>query len=414
MSTGKVRRNLSAATAKRKKSSREDATRQVADAGDPSETRDREFLCSTTTRAEVISDESITVVDLFCGCGGLSLGIAEAAWRLGRSFVPLLACDIEDNQLAVYAKNFDSRAIQKADLSQLSSLIGTAPTPVELRLFGPLKGKRVDFLLAGPPCQGHSNLNNHTRRVDPKNELYNKVARAAEYLRPRFILIENVPGVEKDHGAAVERTALSLQQLGYTTDRRVLDLSLLGVPQTRKRHVMLAIAHEEVTHRRTIQEIADEYRTPRRSLQWAISDLMSVEVGGLMNETSEMAEETRRRVDYLFEHNKYELPDSERPDCHRTKAHTYGSVYGRMHWDLPAPTITGGFLTVGRGRFVHPELRRTLSPREAARVQFFPDFFDFSPLKTRKAIAEVIGNAVPPKMSMIFALALLEDRGVKA
>lgn len=75
-----------------------------------------------------------------------------------------------------------------------------------------------------------------------------------------------------------------------------------------------------------------------------------------------------------FENNLFELPNSERPDCHRLKPHSYKSVYGRMYWDRPAPTITRGFGSTGQGRFVHSLLKRTITPHEAARIQFFPDF----------------------------------------
>ena len=114
----------------------------------------------------------------------------------------------------------------------------------------------------------------------------------------------------------------------------------------------------------------------------------------------------QRRIDYLFEHDIYNLPNSERPDCHRLKEHSYNAVYGRMHWDRPASTLTGGFACCGRGRFIHPLRRRTLTPHEAARVQFFPDFFDFSELG-RTALVRAIGNAVPPKAGYVVALPLL-------
>jgi DNA (cytosine-5)-methyltransferase 1 len=94
-----------------------------------------------------------------------------------------------------------------------------------------------------------------------------------------------------------------------------------------------------------------------------------------MDRPTVLKPETQRRVDYLFDHDLFDLPNSERPPCHRDKMHTYNSVYGRLQWDRPAPTITGGFDTMGRGRFVHPRFRRPLTPREGARLQGFPDWF---------------------------------------
>src|SRR5204862_6860500 len=105
----------------------------------------------------------------------------------------------------------------------------------------------------------------------------------------------------------------------------------------------------------------------------------------------------------------YDLPDAQRPDCHRLKEHAYKAVYGRMRWDQPAPTITRGFGSSGQGRFVHPIRRGTLTPHEAARVQFFPDFFEFGDLG-RRALQELIGNAVPSKLASVVVLDLPRTR----
>ena len=115
---------------------------------------------------------------------------------------------------------------------------------------------------------------------------------------------------------------------------------------------------------------------------------------------------SRERIAFLFENDLHELPDSERPDCHRLKAHTYTSVYGRLYWDRPAPTITTGFGTMGRGRYVHPSEARTITPHEAARIQGFPDFFSFGK-GSRTLLQKLIGNAVPPKMGYAVGLHLL-------
>ena len=96
-----------------------------------------------------------------------------------------------------------------------------------------------------------------------------------------------------------------------------------------------------------------------------------------------------------------------RPDCHRKKSHTYQSVYGRMSWLEAAPTITSGYETMGRGRFVHPKRRRTITAHEAARLQFIPDFVDFSSVVERSSLDRLIGNAVPPKLSYVLGLELL-------
>jgi DNA (cytosine-5)-methyltransferase 1 len=102
------------------------------------------------------------------------------------------------------------------------------------------------------------------------------------------------------------------------------------------------------------------------------------------------------------------LPNKLRPPCHRNKPdHRYKSMYGRLRWDQPAQTITTGFGSPGQGRYLHPDLPRTLTPHEAARVQFFPDWFDFGKAPSRSALAHCIGNAVPPKLGFAAARYLL-------
>ena len=114
-------------------------------------------------------------------------------------------------------------------------------------------------------------------------------------------------------------------------------------------------------------------------MEWAIGDLLdghaTVKKAGVMDSTPVFSEENIVRIDHLFDKNLYDLPDAERPDCHKN-GNTYPSVYGRMNWDRPAGTRTTGFLTPGRGRYIHPLRRRVLTPHEAARVQSFPDSFN--------------------------------------
>ena len=112
---------------------------------------------------------------------------------------------------------------------------------------------------------------------------------------------------------------------------------------------------------------------------------------------------------WLFEHGEHNLPNPERPTCHRTE-HSYRSMYGRLWWDEPAQTITSGFGSMGQGRYVHPLRQRTLTPHEAARLQFLPDFMAFDLVKTtRSALATMIGNAAPPMLTIAIVHALVQQ-----
>jgi DNA (cytosine-5)-methyltransferase 1 len=122
-----------------------------------------------------------------------------------------------------------------------------------------------------------------------------------------------------------------------------------------------------------------------------------------------LSEDNRSRIEYLFKHKLHELPNQERPDCHKD-GHTYPSVYGRMYANKPAQTITTGFLTPGRGRYIHPFMPRVITPREAARIQAFPDSFQFvvnGCEPARNALTKWIGDAVPPLLGYAATLPLL-------
>jgi DNA (cytosine-5)-methyltransferase 1 len=154
----------------------------------------------------------------------------------------------------------------------------------------------------------------------------------------------------------------------------------------------------------TVEQIIGLYRTEPRDFDWACGDL-SADPASTFDRPSTPKAVTKERIDYLFDNGLYELPNHMRPACHRD-GHTYPSVYGRIKPDEPAPTITTGFMTMGQGRFVHPHERRTLTAHEGARIQCFPDWFDFGE-RSRQAYITLIGNAVPPKLAYVIALELL-------
>ena len=187
----------------------------------------------------------------------------------------------------------------------------------------------------------------------------------------------------------------------------------LGLPQTRKRHILVACKAGEPD----IEGIVGVLERPQRNLRWAIGDLLNVDSGSAsagFDTGPELSDINRRRIKYLFDNGEYDLPNEQRPDSHRN-GHTYPSIYGRLRWDGPSGTITTGFNTPGRGRYIHPERQRTITAHEAARIQGFPDAFEFRTIggetPTRGSLANMIGDAVPPQIGYaagIAALAALE------
>ncbi|KAA0079629.1 DNA cytosine methyltransferase [Paraburkholderia sp. T12-10] len=358
---------------------------------------DQKFL--KLKRRPILScvEGEVTLVDLFCGAGGISLGMEEAARSHRLRLLVRFAADFESRAIEVYKANFPEAHADQVDLSTIfardveASEFTRSETELAQRV-----GK-LDVLVGGPPCQGHSDLNNFSRRRDPKNDLYLVMARAAKVLNPTYVVVENVPGAKHDKGGAFAGTVEALMRQGYRVSYEVVDMREIGVPQSRRRLVLIASKGSPVE----VGAIVSRYRTAPRDLAWAIRDLETLESDSLMDTASKPSRDNKARIDYLFDNGLQDLPDAERPPCHRKGNHSYKSIYGRLKWDEPAQTITSGFYSMCMGRYVHPSRRRTITAREAARVQFFPDYFRFDAAKNRTALAQIIGNAVPPKLSFV-------------
>ena len=337
---------------------------------------------------------AVRSVDLFSGCGGLTLGLAMAAAEQGLALDVALALDESAAASAVFARNFTKARVEVGDISAyFSSPLGTPLSGQEQKLAQSVG--RVDVLLGGPPCQGNSNLNNHTRRDDPKNALYARMARAAEVLKPRVVLIENVPSVVHDRAGVVSATKNALTDRGLAVADGVVRLHDLGVAQRRRRHVMLAL-HADLAFD-PAQLLVRSLPSPPRDLRWAIGDLQ-VDDALPFERPSVPTAKNQARMAWLLERDEYDLPNTLRPACHQNE-HSYKSMYGRLRWDEPAQTITSGFGSMGQGRYVHPAEARTLTPHEAARLQGFPDYFSFEDVRGRSALATMIANAVPPQLT---------------
>jgi DNA (cytosine-5)-methyltransferase 1 len=206
-----------------------------------------------------------------------------------------------------------------------------------------------------------------------------------------------------------------LKASGYQwIDSAVLATDQLGGAQTRKRYFLIATKELATVDALTLKDAATGLKQSARSLRWAIGDLSgegAKSVGnGIMDTVPVLSAENVSRIRHLFDNDLYDLPDSVRPDCHKN-GHTYPSVYGRLQWEKPSQTITTGFLTPGRGRYIHPSEPRVITPREAARLQSFPDTFTFavdaSAPPSRTSLQKWIGDAVPPLLGYAASLPLL-------
>jgi DNA (cytosine-5)-methyltransferase 1 len=348
------------------------------------------------------ASREISMADLFCGSGGFSLGMRMAAEALGLKLHVRVAVDTDGEALMAYKANHSPDVLTTQsvmDLVDAQFIDGVNGAefyyPPEI-LDSQVKSLigRVDLVIGGPPCQGNSNLNNHTRRADPRNALYPMTAAVAMALGAKALLIENVPAVLRDEFRSVDVTRELLESLGWNEENAVLSAASIGWPQTRKRHFLAAIGE---TNPIPFGEIESALESETRFVGWAIDDLLHVGDADFMDQPSKLSKINEERIQYLFENDSYTLPDHVRPLKHQD-GHSYPSSYGRMKWDEPSGTITTGFMSPGRGRFIHPLLPRALTPHEAARIQGFPDSYIFEssgPKPARSLLAKWIGDAVP-------------------
>lgn len=343
---------------------------------------------------------TVKVADLFAGCGGLTLGAEEAIRQQKLAFDIRFAIDLDPQCVAVYSRNF-AIPVNRLVCGSISDLVpgelGSQLAEVEVKLRDHI-GK-LDIVLAGPPCQGHSDLNNHSRRDDPKNLLYLRAIRFIEIVKPEIAIVENVPAARHDKNKVVQKAAVFLSKAGYYVDFATISAHQFGLPQGRRRLVLIAARKKDP------KPLLEQYKKTAAicSLKNLIGDLETSpekkSVSDIFDTPSRMTKKNQARVEYLFRHKEYDLPNSERPACHRDKKHSYKSMYGRLHWDRLAQTITGGFGSMGQGRYVHPSQKRVITPHEAARIQGFPDYFDFRDATMRTTLHQMIGNAVPPIMA---------------
>ncbi len=371
-------------------------------------------LCLQGATPEPVDDKDVDatplrVVELFSGVGGLLVGIKQFASEAGRQVTCEAAVDIDTAALEVHSKNHATRRVLRESVSSMVDFrvrnIGTAaefvypPELIDESLADSCK--EVDVVSAGPPCQGHSNLNNHSRRDDPRNLLYLTVPAFAVACAARTIIIENVSSVVNDKTQVVQTSRALLEASGYVVTDGLLSADVMGWPQTRKRHFLVASRGCDDPNRGSPVPIKDVVSlladSPPRSVMWAINSQNRLSTETEMHTKTKFVDKTQARIDWLFDNGEHNLALEQRPDCHKNGSN-YTAVYGRMYKDRPAPTITTGFMTPGCGRFVHPLERRTLLPAEAARLQGFPNQFKFfvgGEGKTRRAqLAKWIGDAV--------------------
>ena len=342
----------------------------------------------------------LTFVDLFCGCGGMSLGFQYAG------FVPLLGIDVAKDSTATYRTNIGADALDIGIESFVDNLRKLKNEVIETgqrhhSAISKLTGG-VDVVVGCPPCQGYSTLGRMSR--GPKrttqhqflNRLWKAYSDAIELLQPRVIVTENIPLFlnSPEFKAFADR----IQELGYDYKEGFLNAYEFGVPQRRRRAIVVASArglmptlpvpnghHKTVRHaigRLSRQPSGRNWHVGRKVTELSLSRYRVIPPGG----------------------NRFDLM-RERPDltplCWLSKPTGTTDVFGRLVWDRPAPTIRTEFFKPEKGRYLHPEADRPITPREAAALQSFPCDFKF--VGSYASVSRQIGEAVPPIMAQAIA-----------
>jgi DNA (cytosine-5)-methyltransferase 1 len=319
-----------------------------------------------------------TAFDLFCGCGGLTVGLKRAGFRV------LGAVDVDPLSVKTYKANHRDVRLWEKDIRELD--------PQELLDTFGLKKGGLDLLAGCPPCQGFSTMRTLNGAVvvdDPRNDLLLEFERFVEALLPRAVMMENVPGLADD--VRFDAFRRRLKKLGYLGDHRILNAADYGVPQRRRRLIYLAGMGLAVPFA--------EKSGRRKTVKEAIGGLP--EAGQSGDPVHDMPENRTPKVLEIIRlipkdgGSRRDLPEEFQLECHK-RCNGFKDVYGRMTWNDVAPTITGGCFNPSKGRFLHPEEDRAITMREAALLQGFPRRYKFPVTENKTAVALMIGNALPP------------------
>ncbi|MCD1620932.1 DNA cytosine methyltransferase [Salipiger manganoxidans] len=360
----------------------------------------------------------LTVVDLFCGAGGLTAGLEMAGFRV------LAGNDYFDAAGKTFENSHAEATFLPGPIQDLSAK--------RLRAATGLKKGELDVLAGGPPCQAYSVYNHQRGMHDERSQLFREYLRVVKEMHPKFVVMENVTGIfSAGGGEALKAIKDEFAKLGYKVQEQVLRAEEYGVPQERRRVVIIGnrvgapIIHPEPTHGPGLK--------PYVTIKDAIGDLPALK-NGEDRGTLEYASEPQGEFQILLRGNRTTVENHAAPrlgqvnmdrlehippggswrdipfellpaGMKRAKRSDHTKRYGRMTWDGLSCTVLTK-CDIHWGAYIHPEQDRAISVREAARLQSFPDSFTFSGSKTEQYVQ--VGNAVPPLLGKAIGHALIE------
>lgn len=349
-------------------------------------------------KGKAIKNDKPLVVELFCGCGGTSLGFEMAGFQIA------VGCDIHEPSVTTFKKNHDNVSAILGDVKKIKP-----ETILEL-----LDGKELDVLIGGVPCQGFS-LNNRKRHEgDERNMLYKEFIRFVKELKPKVVVLENVSGM-KSTGNIVADIEREISKAGnMTVKSKLLYAPDYGVPQTRTRLVFVGIRDGgEFDFDTIIKTHGPSTDKPYVTIKEAIGDLPSLKPNekSLFYETKPFSEYQKlMRKNVKDDLTNHKAPNHPQDVIDKIKATEPGKpMYPkfkqriRLSWDIQSPTqVSGGIRP--QFQFGHPQDNRGLSIRERCRIQSFPDNFEVQGGIVQGRVQT--GNAVPPLLAKAVALAI--------
>ncbi len=339
-------------------------------------------------------------LDLFAGCGGLTAGLKLAGFDVR------VAVEIDATAAATYRENHPDVELFERDIRTI-----TAP-----EILAACDGKPVVLLAGCAPCQGFCSLTTKNKRKDPRNELVLHMGRLLRGVRPLVIMMENVPGLETRGAPIFRKFVKKLKSLGYVPAWQVIQMADYGVPQSRRRLVLLAgrgFAIKFPKPTRAKRSTPESRLAKWKILRNVIGDMpapvtlkKAMKAGGPRKHewhvVRDIQPQVAKRLDAAIPGKTWlAVKASIRPKCHQRGYKGFMNTYGRMSWTQTPVTITAGCTTPCKGRFGHPNKRRTtISVREAALIQTFPRKYKFETDHIDLA-CELIGNAVPPSFARV-------------
>lgn len=338
------------------------------------------------------------ILDLFCGAGGFSYGLDSL-----RNFKTVIGVDFDNNALNTFQKNFNESLTICGDISNHD---------VKTRIINLSKEKKVNMIIGGPPCQGFSLKGKNLGLEDPRNFLFLDYLDIVKEIQPEIFIIENVKNIlYSSEKFFINKIVNDFHKLGYIINYEVLNAKNFGVPQNRERAIIIGSKSKNI--------ILENIKTKSFvTVRDAISDLSYLESGEgefeakYLNKANSVYQKTmRNNSKFLYNHQAtshskealYKLslipPEGDKTSL-PTEMHgkqKFSTTWSRLIWDDCSPTIDTRFDTPSNGRNSHPVLNRAITPREAARIQSFPDTFIFYGKKC--SVCKQIGNAVPPLLA---------------